>query len=154
LEYGTILRTTDGGITWDFQLSGTRRELYGVNFTDSDNGTVVGSQGTILCTTNGGYTFVEEEELDERPTNYNLTQNYPNPFNPSTKIRYSVPHPSQVVIKVFDILGNVIEVLVNDEKVAGTYELTWYAENLPSGIYFYRLQAGSFIETKKMVLMK
>jgi hypothetical protein len=88
------------------------------------------------------------------PTEFNLEQNYPNPFNPNTKIRYSVPHTSKVIIKVFDILGNEIETLVNEEKTAGTYEITWYAESLPSGVYFYRLQAESFIETKKMILMK
>jgi hypothetical protein len=88
------------------------------------------------------------------PVSYKLNDNYPNPFNPSTKIIYSVPQSSNVVIRVFDILGNEIENLVNEEKQTGIYEITWYAENLPSGIYFYRLQAGSFVETKKMVLMK
>ena len=58
------------------------------------------------------------------------------------------------MIKVFDVLGNEIETLVNEEKVTGTYEITWYAENLPSGVYFYRIQVGSYIETKKMVLLK
>jgi hypothetical protein len=95
------------------------------------------------------------------PDTYSLEQNSPNPFNPSTKIRYSVPQHSNVVIKVFDILGNEIETLVNEVKTVGTYELTWYAENLPSGIYLYRIQAlptgrqtGSFVETKKMILLK
>ena len=72
-------------------------------------------------------TFVEEEELNEIPTEFLLTQNYPNPFNPSTKIRYSIPQSSNVIIKVFDILGNEIETLVNEEKPVGTYEITWYA---------------------------
>jgi len=85
---------------------------------------------------------------------YSLEQNYPNPFNPSTKIRYSVPQSSNVVIKVFDVLGNEIETLVNEEKSIGTYELTWYATNLPSGVYFYQLNAGEFINTKKMILLK
>jgi len=67
---------------------------------------------------------------------------------------YSVPNTSKVVIRVYDILGNEIETLVNEEKNVGTYEITWFADQLTSGIYFYRLQAGSFIETKKMVLMK
>ena len=151
---GTILRTTNGGTTWTSQTSGTTEQLEGVSFTDSDNGTAVGLNGKILRTTNGGVTFVEEEEIDEIPTEFLLSQNYPNPFNPSTKIRYSVPQSSSVVIKVFDILGNEIETLVNEEKSVGTYELNWNAENLPSGVYFYRLQAGSFVETKKMVLMK
>ncbi|MCW8817038.1 MAG: T9SS type A sorting domain-containing protein [Ignavibacteriaceae bacterium] len=83
-----------------------------------------------------------------------LKQNYPNPFNPNTQIRYSIPQSSNVVIKVFDILGNEIEALVNEEKPSGTYELNWNEVNLPSGVYFYRIQAGSFIETKKMVLLR
>jgi len=99
-------------------------------------------------------TAVEENEIGELPTNYYLAQNYPNPFNPSTKITYSIPQSSKVVIKVFDLLGNEIETLVNEEKTTGTYEITWYATGLPSGVYFYRIQAGDFIQTKKMVLMK
>ena len=92
---------------------------------------------------------------------FKLLQNYPNPFNPSTKIKFTIPSvetgyiPSlQTTLKVYDVLGNEIETLVNEEKQTGTYELTWYAENLPSGIYFYQLKAGSFIQTKKMILIK
>jgi hypothetical protein len=88
------------------------------------------------------------------PENFSISQNYPNPFNPETKIRYSVPQSSNVILKVFDVLGSEIETLVNEEKGVGTYEVNWSAENLTSGIYFYRLQAGDFVETKKMVLMK
>ncbi len=88
------------------------------------------------------------------PTKFVLAQNYPNPFNPTTKIKYSVPQASNTTIKVFDVLGNEIETLVNEEKPVGTYELTWNAANLPSGVYFYQLKAGSFIETKKMILLK
>ena len=95
-----------------------------------------------------------EDHSSENPSQFILEQNYPNPFNPSTKIKYSIPQSSNITIKVFDILGNEIETLVNEEKAVGTYELTWYATNLPSGIYFYKLQAGSFIETKKMILLK
>jgi len=97
---------------------------------------------------------IDEDKNNFVVTNFNLEQNFPNPFNPSTKIEYSVPQSSTVVIKVFDILGNEIETLVKEEKPTGTYEITWYAEGLPSGVYFYRLQAGSFVETKKMLLMK
>ena len=100
-------------------------------------------------------TLVEEEKVDfSQPTTFILFQNYPNPFNPSTKIKYSVPQTSQVQIKVFDVLGNEIETLVNEEKQTGTYELNWNAEGLPSGVYFYQLKAGSFVETKKMILLK
>ena len=87
-------------------------------------------------------------------TEFLLSQNYPNPFNACTKIKYSIQQSSNVVIKVFDVLGNEIETLVKEEKPAGTYEVTWYAENLPSGVYFYQLRAGSFVETKKMILLK
>jgi len=99
-----------------------------------------------------GVVGVNDEETI--PTEFVLEQNYPNPFNPSTKIKYSVPHISQVQIKVFDVLGNEIEILVNEEKSTGTYELTWYATLLPSGVYFYQLKAGDFVSTKKMILIK
>jgi len=96
------------------------------------------------------------------PKEFVLNQNYPNPFNPSTKIQYSVPQISNVSIKIFDILGNDIETLVNKEKPAGTYELTWNAVNLPGGVYFYQLRAVDhstssgqvFIQTNKMILLK
>ncbi|MCW8811167.1 MAG: T9SS type A sorting domain-containing protein [Ignavibacteriaceae bacterium] len=95
-----------------------------------------------------------KDNSNELPVKYNLQQNFPNPFNPSTKIKYSVLQTSQVNIKVFDILGNEIVTLVNEEKSIGTYELTWNAESLPSGVYFYQLKAGSFVETKKMILLR
>lgn len=88
------------------------------------------------------------------PTNYTLFQNYPNPFNPSTTISFSIPTSSFVILKVFDILGNEIQSLVDGEKIAGNYLQEFNAANLPSGIYFYRLQTANFIETKKMLLMK
>jgi photosystem II stability/assembly factor-like uncharacterized protein len=83
-----------------------------------------------------------------------LEQNFPNPFNPSTKIKYSIPQSSNVVIKVFDILGNEIETLVNEEKQVGIYEVEFNAVRFPSRVYFYQLKAGSFVETKKMLLLK
>ena len=89
-----------------------------------------------------------------QPSDFILSQNYPNPFNPSTKIKYSIPQTSQVQIKVYDVLGNEIETLVNEEKPVGMYELMWNATNLPSGVYFYQLRAESIVETKKMLLLK
>jgi hypothetical protein len=85
---------------------------------------------------------------------FQLNQNFPNPYNPTTTVKYYIPELALVTLKVYDMLGNEIATLVNEEKQIGSYELTWNAENLPSGIYFYRLQAGDFVETKKMVLMK
>ena len=93
--------------------------------------------------------------------NFHLEQNYPNPFNPSTSIRYTVPsvtlnevEGSRVSLKVYDVLGNEVATLVNEEKPAGSYEVKFDAAGLSSGIYFYKLQAGSLVETKKMILMK
>ena len=83
-----------------------------------------------------------------------MQQNYPNPFNPSTTFRYSIAKQSKVLIRIYDITGKEIETLVDEEKPVGTYELTWKASNLSSGVYFYQLQAGDFVETKKMILMK
>jgi predicted GH43/DUF377 family glycosyl hydrolase len=88
------------------------------------------------------------------PTEFVLEQNYPNPFNPSTTFRYSIPQTSKVVIKVYDILGNEIALLMDEEKTVGTYELTWNAVGLSSGIYFYQLKAGEFVQTRKMLLIK
>ncbi len=85
---------------------------------------------------------------------FELSQNYPNPFNPSTKIKYSIPQSADVTLKIFNTLGEEIETLVSEEKPVGTYELNWNAANLPSGVYFYRLQAGDFVQTRKMILLK
>ena len=154
VSFKGILYTTNGGADWIEQGQDTMIELTDVFFVDENNGWTVGHNGKILHTTNGGVSFVEEEAIGEIPTEYSLTQNFPNPFNPTTKIKYQIPELSFVTLKVYDVLGNEIETLVNKEKPTGTYEITWYAENLPSGIYFYQLKAGTYIETKKMILLK
>ena len=88
------------------------------------------------------------------PDNFILMQNYPNPFNPTTTISFSLPYKSFVSLKVFDLLGREVATLVNEQKPAGTYTQKWNAQNFTSGIYFYRLQAGNYIETKKLILLK
>jgi len=88
------------------------------------------------------------------PSEFMLYNNYPNPFNPSTTIRYSIPEASFTSIKIYDALGNQVSSLVNETKTAGTYEVMFNATNLSSGIYYYELQAGSFTQTKKMILTK
>ncbi len=88
------------------------------------------------------------------PVKYELQQNYPNPFNPGTTIKYSIAKQSNVTLKVYDMLGSEITTLVNEEKPAGVYEINFNASNLASGIYFYKIQAGSFVETKKMILLR
>jgi hypothetical protein len=83
-----------------------------------------------------------------------LKQNYPNPFNPVTTISYQIPERGIVTIKVYDVLGNEVATLVSEEKPVGSYKVEWNAVNLPSGIYFYRMRAGNFVETKKLILLK
>ncbi|GBD86793.1 hypothetical protein BMS3Abin03_00717 [bacterium BMS3Abin03] len=88
------------------------------------------------------------------PSSFKLMQNYPNPFNPSTTISYSIPNSEKVSLKVFDVLGNEIAELVNGEKPAGYYEVNFDALNLSSGIYYYTIKAGSFVRSRKMILLK
>ena len=88
------------------------------------------------------------------PLEYSLSQNYPNPFNPSTTINYAISSKQLVQLKVYDILGSEVATLVNQEQSAGSYKIDFNASRLASGVYFYRLQAGSFVETKKMVILK
>jgi hypothetical protein len=95
---------------------------------------------------------VEEEFVN--PSTFSLTQNYPNPFNPNTKISWQSPVSSWQTLKVFDILGREVSTVVDEFRNAGSYEVNLDASDLQSGVYFYRLQAGSFIETKKMVVIK
>ncbi len=100
-------------------------------------------------------TNIKESEVEESqiPNRYKLEQNYPNPFNPSTKIRWQLPVGSNTTLRVFNILGKEVETLVNEYKPAGKYETEFNAANLPSGVYFFRLKAGSYAETKKMILI-
>ena len=88
------------------------------------------------------------------PDGFKLFQNYPNPFNPTTNIQYSIASEQFVILNVYDTLGKVVKSLVSEEKPAGTYDVQFSTRDLPSGIYFYKIQAGNFIQTKKMVLMK
>jgi hypothetical protein len=85
---------------------------------------------------------------------YQLEQNYPNPFNPSTKIRFSIPQAGTVKLTVFNILGEKVQTLINEEMSAGTHSVDFMASNLSSGIYIYRIESGSFTQTKKMTLLK
>jgi flagellar hook assembly protein FlgD len=86
--------------------------------------------------------------------NLSLSANYPNPFNASTTIRYSLPEPAHVAIEVYDILGRRMQTLVREKKQAGYHSVVWNADGYSSGIYFYRIKAGEYSETKKMVLLK
>jgi len=154
-DAGTILRTRDGGFTWEHQFSGVATNtLTSVCFVDTLNGWATGDGGTIVHTTDGGGVMDVIEIKSELPTNYLLSQNYPNPFNPSTRIKFTIPELRFTILKIYDVLGNEIAALVNEELPAGEYEIKFNSDGLTSGIYFYQLKAGSYIETKKMLLLK
>jgi photosystem II stability/assembly factor-like uncharacterized protein len=150
-----VYLSTDNGSNWELVSEGLPSPIYPQSFVTSGDKIFLAAwyEGLFWRPLSELVSSVEDFN-NIVPTNFNLYQNYPNPFNPTTKIKYSVPQTSQVQIKVYDVLGNEIETLVSEEKSAGTYELIWYAVNLPSGIYFYQLIAGSFVQTKKMILLK
>ena len=95
-----------------------------------------------------------KEIRNEIPAKFSLSQNYPNPFNPTTTINYQLPVSGQVTLKVYDVLGREVESLVDKEQTTGTYSVTFNGNSLPSGVYLYRIQAGSFSQTKKLMLLK
>ena len=100
------------------------------------------------------YTGINNNNPANIPNNYSLAQNYPNPFNPTTTIKYSLQFSGRMTLKVYDILGKEVATLVNEEKPAGSYSVVFDAGKLASGIYFFRIQAGNFVATRKMILLK
>lgn len=132
----------------EYQISGTvGQPLIGI----SNNVNFL--LGSGFWSVSGSVTSLNGDE-NILPTEYNLYQNYPNPFNPSTIIKYSVPERSNVIIQVFNIVGEEIEILVNQEKDSGFYEVQFSGVGLASGIYIYRITAGNFFQSKKMLLIK
>jgi len=152
---GMIFKTTDGGDTWTVATVPTTRTLNAIYFYSERRGFAVGDSGTIFYTNNGGDIVVDVgKEPSPAPQEFLLDQNYPNPFNPVTVISYQLSVTSFVAVRVYDLLGREVAILVNEEKPAGNYLARWNATNFPSGVYFYRLIAGGFSETKKLSLIK
>ena len=167
----TVKVNIDGDIIWEKRVDlGLWEEVVDIQQTSDGGYILVGGKmrgrmyvyGDIwLIKLSSDLTDVRKVDLSL--TNYNLEQNYPNPFNPNTKIKYSILQASKVTIKVYDVLGNEIATLVNEEKLAGSYEAEFNAGEITnrvsaiggyaSGVYFYQLRAGSFVGTKKMVLL-
>ncbi len=110
--------------------------------------------GIELWYYNPGLTSVDERNTNQLPSAYTLQQNYPNPFNPTTNVVFQIPQSGFITLKVFDVLGREITTLVNEEKKAGSHSVQFNAAKLASGMYFYKLQAGNNIETKRMLLIK
>jgi len=151
-----IKRTNNGGYNWTNQYS--PYYVSKIFFVNSLTGWGLGANGRLLKTTTGGTTFINNIS-NELPDKFYLYQNYPNPFNPSTIIRYQIKESRFVTLKVYDILGKEIATLVNEKQSQREYEVPFSINQfssyqLPSGIYFYTLHAGDYIETKKTLLIK
>jgi hypothetical protein len=159
MSSGGVFHSTNDGTSWTavntgltntdirtlsfFPASGPGANIFAVNF----NGDIWKRPVSEIVTS------LESPETD-LPVQFNLEQNYPNPFNPSTKIGFGVQGSGFVSLKVYNVLGREVATLVNEKKVAGEYSVNWNASSMSSGVYFYRLQVGSFAETKKLILLR
>ena len=154
-----ILHTTDGGVNWSLQtqpfpIVGSIFYFESVYMFNLNTGFVVGDSGAILKTNNGNSITAIKNNLSNSPGKFELFQNYPNPFNPLTKINYNLQSGSFVILKIYDNLGRELKTLINNYQNAGLHSVTFNGKDLPSGIYYYQMEAGDFSQTKKLLLLK
>ncbi len=128
-------------------------QVFNFNFDKEPVSLVFDPQANIVLKA-GNTILVSVDDDKLLPVEFSLEQNYPNPFNPSTTISFTIPQKEVVTLKIYDLMGEEVAVILNEEKPAGSYSVSFDASHLSSGIYFYKIKAGSFIEAKKMVLMK
>jgi photosystem II stability/assembly factor-like uncharacterized protein len=155
-----LIRTTNAGVNWHTLLQGEGDPYFDIYFANENTGWIAGYNGLILKTTNGGSTFIKNE--NKLAGSYFLGQNYPNPFNSMTIIKFSVPPAGglngvKVIIKVFDVSGRTVATLINKELQPGTFAVRlddFGSLELPSGVYYYRMETEKFSETKKMIYLK
>jgi hypothetical protein len=156
--------TGNGGLA---RFDGTKCTMYNTDNSDLPNNWVtaiaIDSRGNKWIATHNGLAVyrqggvvlsVNDKRMASLPTLFELSQNFPNPFNPSTNINYRLPVAADVILKVYDVLGREVKTLVNGHQTAGIYSVKFNASNLASGVYFYTLQAGSYHDTKKLLLLK
>lgn len=141
-------RSTGSGLTL---LSSSGQVAVGRSI---DGNTMIESGFLASGMLRGPITGVSEQSPPGLPATFGLSQNYPNPFNPSTIIRYQLPIQTHVTLKLYDVLGREVATLVDERQDAGYQTIQWSAADLPSGVYFYRLAARDFVETRKLVLLK
>ncbi len=158
-DEGTILHTTDGGATWQNQSSGSDHFLsYGaVAYSGATSAAIVGDFGSILHFGLVGTDAPRERQ--NRPVEFQLSQNYPNPFNPATSIRFSLSKRQKITLEIFNLIGERVKLLANEEKAAGEHTVVWDGRDdkgrtLSSGVYFYRLRGEDFTESKRKIFLK
>ena len=145
------------GTTWTvYNESNSSLPTNGVNSIaiDGSGNKWIGTNGGLAVYKEGGVVSVKEIPGKNFPEAFSLFQNYPNPFNPSTNIMFNLAAKSLVSLKVFDVIGREVAILVAQEMSAGNHSIQWNAATMSSGVYFYRLQSGSNIETKKLILLR
>jgi photosystem II stability/assembly factor-like uncharacterized protein len=155
---GRILKTINSGLNWQVQFDSSGEYLRDIFFSNNNTGYCVGEMA-IIKTTNAGEPIGIQSIRNKIPENFSLYQNYPNPFNPQTKIKFDVPAVGQRLafdlrLVIYDALGREISTIVNEQMKPGTYEISWDGSNYTSGVYFYKLMAGDYTETRKMILLK
>lgn len=153
--YNIMYKTTDAGITWFSTYCINDNTSQGIYFIDNFTGFASSRYGQIIKTTTGGGVLISVEPQSYIvPHTFNLYQNYPNPFNPITKIKFDIPKAMNASLKIYDILGREVSVIVNDFLIPGTYAFDFDGSNFSSGVYFYVLTGEGFVESKKMLLVK
>jgi len=108
----------------------------------------------LVLRTEDGSTWIDENSGKTYPNKFNLSQNYPNPFNSRTIINYELPTTNEVDLAIYNLLGQRVATLVNERKRAGSYQVEWDASGFSSGVYYYRIDAGEFVDVKKMILIR
>lgn len=141
----------DGGTTW---IPIGSDDYTGLCFVNPKTGWATGVFSRVIVKFNGNLVTSVDDQKVNQPQTFRLTQNYPNPFNAATSIGFSLPFSEVVTLKVYDLFGREIQTLVNGRRAAGSHRINFEADLLPSGVYLYRLQAGNFVEMKKMVLAR
>jgi photosystem II stability/assembly factor-like uncharacterized protein len=155
-DYDHLFYSADTGNTWqEVKITEDILEARNIEFLNDTIGFILCDDGKFFATENNGGIITSVETKENNIVNdYKLYQNYPNPFNPTTKISYQVPTSGNVKVTVYDLLGNEVAELVNENKNIGNYEVEFKANNLSSGVYFYQITAGNFIQSKKMILLR
>ncbi len=162
MDYATVKYNSAGVQQWEARYNGPGNGI------DGGRALVIDGLGNVYVTgesegsgTDYDYCTIKYSQLtgireisSEIPSEFSLSQNYPNPFNPTTNIRFTLPQNTFAKLIIYDALGREVESLVNGQFNAGKYEVNWNATKYPSGIYYYRLEAGNYIVTKKMILTK
>lgn len=151
---GGVLKTFDGGLNWYLQWANSPNSCNSIDFYGSDIGWASLNSGILLTDNGGGNVIGIEQISNSMPDKFSLSQNYPNPFNPTTNIKLQIPESGNVKLTVFDITGEEVALLVNENLSAGEYKIDFNGTALTSGVYFYRLETVDFTDVKKMILVK